>query len=292
MKKALNPAEGNLSLLRDVERTLERGGVECARFEAENLLRHYGRADRIELFTGAKQMGAPARLAVKRAVKKRLTGRPLAHILGEADFYGRPFFVTPDALIPRPETELLVEQTARLVRDLPEARILDLGTGTGCIAVSLTLLCPDCRMTALDVSPKALKIARKNLKRHGLSKSIELVRGDLFSGFGENRKHSWDLIVSNPPYIAADEVSSLPREVRREPRVALVGGKKGTEIASAILEKAPDFLRPGGFVAMEIGDGQSAALTRRFGRGGAYESVQITKDHLGVERILIARRKR
>lgn len=266
------------------------GGVLSPEVEAEMLICHFADVDRLELFTSLEPLSARARRSIDGALKRRRLGVPLAHLIGRAPFFDRMFFVSPDSLIPRPETERLVEETLKTLSARfcgKTAEILDLGTGSGCIAASLTLDWPDCRMTALDSSKKALAVARKNFKLFGLSQKIRTVESRFFGRFGD-KKALWDIVVSNPPYIPTRELPRLSREVRNESRLALDGGSGGLDVIDAILKKAPRFLKPGGFVLLEIGKGQSKALAKKWAASAAYASLRFEKDLNGIDRILIA----
>ena len=289
----MNAVTDNLAYLKRVEGRLSAARVRGARYEAESLVRHYGRMDRLDLFTGRKALTPGAKLSVERALRARLLKRrPLQYILREAGFCEQTLFVGPGALIPRPETELLVEEADRLIGKmaLKAPRVLDLGTGSGCIAVALTIRRPECRMTALDVSASALAVARKNLKNNGLQNKVRLVRGDLFKPFAGQRA-LWDLIVSNPPYIPSNEIRSLSREVLAEPRVALDGGRGGLEVIRRILEQAPERLKSGGALLVEIGKGQARTLSREAARSGVWKNARFIKDLSGIERILVLEKK-
>lgn len=274
---------------------MSKAGIASPRAEAETLVRHFAKADRLDFFTGKTFLSAPQKKSVRQALEKRTAGAPLGYVLKEADFLGRPFFVNESVLIPRPETELLAEEALRRMRGVDRGsrepfEILDVGTGSGCLAVSLTLARPDCKMTAVDVSPKALRVARKNIHRYGLDEKITLAKSDLFQSFAREKKGFWDLIVSNPPYVPCEELRTLSREVRREPRIALDGGPKGLEVILRLLDEAADFLKKDGWLVMEIGDGQ-AALIRRSGVTKKYRQRVFTKDLLGVERIFTGQKK-
>jgi release factor glutamine methyltransferase len=287
-----DPLKTNIQFLKNVEERLARAKVPSPSAEAERLVRHFGRMDRVDLFTGEKTLTRDARRSVEKTLRARLAGEPLSYLLKEAAFYGHSFYVTADTLIPRPETEILVEEAVRVLdRHYPPARgpeILDLGTGTGCVAVSLTLARPDCRMTALDVSVKALRTARKNVDFYGLGNRIGLVRSDLFGVFEGERKGYWDMIVSNPPYVPEEDFPGLSREVRSEPRIALDGGPGGLSVLERILGEAPAYLKEKGWLLMEIGWGQAGQLARRIADGGVYTNLSFVKDHAGIERVLVA----
>ena len=286
-------SRANFLFLKEIERKLKGGRVPSALQEAEMLLRHFGRMNRMEFLMGDKLLSASTKNLIVNAVRTRLKGFAIQHLLKEADFYGRSFYVTPDVLIPRPETECLVEEALDVLKATPRAsrpQILDIGTGSGCIAISLTIEGVECRMTALDVSEKALKIARRNLDRHELGSKIRLLKSDIFSAFGKEKKAFWDVIVSNPPYISSKEISGLPVEVQREPSLALDGGEKGLDIIDRILNEAPYFLKNGGWLLMEIAKGQSKLLAKKLAKNTHYKNIRFKKDLTGIERILIAQK--
>jgi release factor glutamine methyltransferase len=282
----------NIAFLKEIESQLRSAKVLSPRVEAERLMLHFGRMTRLDLFTDRKKLSSPARVAIWKALKIRKTGKPLCYVTGEAPFYGYDFKVNPDVLIPRPETEHLVEETLAILKANYKdktCKILDIGTGSGCIAVSLTLQNPACRMTALDASPKALNVARKNIKLFGLNGKIRTVQSRLFGAFGKEKEAFWDVIVSNPPYVPAGELAGLSREVRSEPRLALDGGVQGLETLEAILEEAPRFLKKGGWLLMEIGRGQSKPLSKILKQGEVFGNFRFVKDLNGIDRVLIAR---
>ncbi len=216
----------------------------------------------------------------------RLVGTPVQHLLGEWDFYGRPFFVDARGLVPRPETETLVE-TAR--KEAPAARrILDLGTGSGIVAISLALELPAAKATALDISLAALALARANAARHGVLSRVRLVAGDWLSAFAPT---SFDLIVSNPPYLAIPEAATLSPTVRdHDPHRALYAGEDGLSAIRHLLDTVSPYLAPGAPFLFELGFGQARAveveiLCRRDWRFGG-----IRADLSGVPRVAVARR--
>ncbi len=270
---------------------MSNAGIVSAGVEAETLVRHFAKTDRLDFFTGASVLTTPQKQSVRRALQKRAAGTPLGYVLKEADFLGRPFFVDESVLIPRPETEILAEQAMERIEGRREAlEILDVGTGSGCLAVSLTLARTDCRMTAVDVSLKALRVARKNIDRYGLNGKIVLATSDLFESFGKEKKGSWDVIVSNPPYIPREELRTLSREVRREPRIALDGGPKGLAVVLRLLREAPYFLKKDGWLLMEIGQGQAKSVQRSALKKN-YRSIAFVKDLLGIERVFAGQKK-
>jgi len=218
-----------------------------------------------------------------RLMEKRKEGVSAAHIIGEWDFWGRTFKVKEGVLVPRPETEILVEKVLEL---LPEGRGIEgfeIGGGTGAVSVTLLLERPRLKMTVSDINPEAVDLIRENSKLHGVEDRIEILEGDMFEPV---RGRSFDFIVSNPPYIPEDAWESLPPEVKREGRVSLIGGKKGYEFYEAFSRSAKEFLKEGGFVALEIGHDQGNVV-RELLREGGFKKVMIYKDYLGQDRVVI-----
>jgi release factor glutamine methyltransferase len=287
------PLDLNLQLLRRTRDRLQLAGLRSAAAEAETLVRHFGKLTRIELFAGQKSVTAQAAVRVEAAARQRVRGKALQVILGEAPFDNHSFWVNKHVLIPRPETEILVDEADRLLsgplleRKTPQ--ILDVGTGSGCIAVSLTLRRPACRMTALDVSAAALAVARKNIRIKGLGKKISVLKSDLFKALSKTAR--FDLIVSNPPYIPAAEIWGLQPEVRSEPRVALSGGADGLRVIEKILKQAPLHLKDDGFLLMEIGKGQSKALKKKYAADAVWSAPRFVKDLAGIERVAVFQKK-
>jgi release factor glutamine methyltransferase len=229
--------------------------------------------------------------------RRRRLGEPLQYILGECDFCGLALRVDPRVLIPRPETEILVDETLRRARARgpAEIRVLDLGTGSGNIAVSLAAFLNNCAVTAVDVSGAALTVARENARRHGVSDRVAFLQADLReflarppvdapSGF-------FDIIVSNPPYIASSALSSLPADVRREPRLALDGGEDGLTFLRAIIADSPSRLTPGGLLLAEIGDGQRNFLEKWLENSDQFCDYGFVPDYVKTDRVLVAQTK-
>lgn len=244
--------------LRQAAQTLEQSAVAEARREASSLLSHVIKRDRTFLISHGEDLldeGEWERF--EEAVARRAAGEPTQYITGTQDFFGRTFSVTPDVLIPRPETELLVEAALQVMK--ASAVVCDVGTGSGCIAVTLLCERSDARAVALDISDAALEIARQNAHAHSVHDRIELVRSDCFSEL--EAMQQFDLIVSNPPYVAANMLSGLQREVRNhEPVIALSPGADGLSIIRRLLLEAPQFIRGHGYLLMEIGFDQGEAV--------------------------------
>lgn len=269
---------------------LDERGVPEGRASAEFLLAE-------TLGTGrGNVLAAPSRaLTEKQAfhfwemIKERGKRNPIAHIIGRQPFLGLDIEVTPDVLIPRPETEELVLECERLVKTSgqPAPKVVDLGTGSGCIAIALAQLLPQATIFATDISDKALKLAEKNAIAHHVGTRVRFVREDLFSD--KQGLRGWaDLVVSNPPYIASKDVDKLEPEVLKEPRLALDGGKDGLEAMRAVAKASTKLLKSGGLIALEIGAGQGADVTKILTEAG-YQHVVLKKDASGVERFAAAK---
>ncbi len=242
------------------------------------------------ILEGARQVSALQAEQAWSLLRRRAARAPLQYLLGTQEFHGLDIAVTPDVLIPRPETELLVEEALRAVVDRKEPAIADVGTGSGCIAVALAQARPDVILYALDISAPALAVARRNADRHGVGDRIRFIRADLLGAFGEASTETFDVIVSNPPYIPEPEVERLQPEIARyEPRVALAAGKDGLDFYRRLLREAPPLLKPGGCLIMELGCGQFEAVKQLALQGGAFDAVECCKDAAGIERVFVAR---
>jgi release factor glutamine methyltransferase len=221
-----------------------------------------------------------------RLIERRAGHEPVAYITGEREFYGRPFLVTRDVLIPRPETELIVDLALNLMA--APSRIVDVGTGSGCLAISLALEFPSARVVATDVSSPALAVARANATRLGASDRIDFRHGAFFAR--EERDQPCDLVVANPPYIDAADRPSLPRDVsEQEPAVALFAEDRGLSVIRGVIEGAPAALAPGGALLMEIGAGQAAEVRRMVEHTREWSFIEIRPDLQGIPRVLVAR---
>jgi release factor glutamine methyltransferase len=271
-----------LRLLRWTADFFRQHGIETHRLDAELLLAHVLACKRVDLYLAFDQPVAASdrdrfRELVRRRAKERV---PVAYLTGTREFWSQALRVTPDVLIPRPDTETLVRACAPLA---PQ-RIADVGTGTGCIAIALARELPLASVLALDVSPAALAVAQENFAAAGVAERVCARQGDLL----ENESGPFDLIVSNPPYVIRAELSKLPPEVQHEPRLALDGGEDGLELVRRLIAQAPARLQPGGTLALEIGVGQAAAVAGLARAAGAAE-VGVQRDLGGVERVVLAR---
>ncbi len=267
---------------------LRESGVEQARFEAEELLAHALGVERLELYLEPDRVLSGGEVTgFRELLIRRREGVPLQYLLGEADFMGFILRVDERALIPRPETEELVELILREVDPGVEWEILELGTGSGAIAIALAKFLPRSRITATDLSQSALELAQENALRNGVWE-IAFLNSDWFTAL----EGQFDLIVANPPYVGQEEIKELPREVREhEPREAWNGGEGGIEALRKIIIEAPSYLRRGGRLYLEIGAAQGAGVQELAAASGAYDGIEIFQDHSGRMRHLRARRR-
>lgn len=271
---------------------LTAAGVEAPRFDAQLLLAWTLKARREEL-AREPERGLTEReeLIFRKAVSLRGERRPLPYITGEAWFYGRAFKINRAVLIPRPETEGLAELALAACRDVLSPKMADIGTGSGCLAVTLAAERPDAAVWATDLSADALKEARKNVVRYGLTERVALLHGDLLHSLPPGLR--LDIIVSNPPYVTEAELADLQPEVRDyEPRLALSGlgdaaGADGTALHRRILAAAPPFLKPGGRVLLEVGQGQSQTVAEAAHALG-YADISVTADYAQIGRVVSA----
>jgi len=257
-----------------------------ARRDTELLLRHILQHDRATLLAHSNDGLAVADvISFLGLIERRLTGEPIQHILGETEFYGLPFRVTRDVLIPRPETEHLVEKVLDLVGRFPQPRLVDIGTGSGAIAVALAHKLPQASVTAIDISPAALAIAEENAKRNAVA--VRFLCGDLLAPVAAER---FEIVVSNPPYVPAVDRDSLAVEVREyEPGLALFAGDDGLDIYRRLIPDAFAVLVPGGFVALEIGFGQSSAIADLLAASG-FAQIEFVPDLQSIPRVACALR--
>jgi release factor glutamine methyltransferase len=255
---------------------------------AELLLMHVLGAERAWLYAHLDDpLDAPAAERYRELVRRRAAGTPTQYLTGRQEFWGLEFEVTPDVLIPRPETEHVVEVAlARLgeKRERGPLRVADVGTGTGCLAVALARELPAAQIFAGDISPPALAVARRNAARHGMAGRVTFVQSDLLAAFASR---TFNLIVSNPPYIGQQESGTLPREVREhEPAQALFAGEQGMEVYPLLITQAADRLVPGGLLVMELGYDLSERVESLL--GVAWRDVEITNDLAGIPRVISA----
>ena len=283
--------------LREATASLSKAGIESALLDAELLLAEALGLDRSMLYLHYEApLEARAEERFRSLLARRVDGEPAAYITGRREFWSLDFLVTPAVLVPRPETEMLVEVAVGLFEADSQIsdrkfQILDLGTGSGAISISLAKEIANAEVWATDVSSDALGIARANARRHGVEEKIQFLHGDLFEPVSA-RGEIFDLIVSNPPYVRSDEIDALPCDVRDfEPRVALDGGADGLDFYRRIIPGALRYLTMGGFLAVEIGADMGEDVARLFTDAGGYAPPQLYRDLAGKERIVCARMK-
>jgi release factor glutamine methyltransferase len=301
--------------LRSALTSLQERNVPSPGLAAELLVMHVLGRDRAFLYTCPEfEIASHTAARYFELVAERATGKPTQYITGHQEFWGLDFGVTPDVLIPRPETEHLVEVVLELVRRdfrvglgrgangtsvqkpiegraAAAPRILDVGTGSGCIVLALASELPGAMMVATDISRPALEVARRNARRLNLANRVHFVEADLLNCFtAKGGEDAFYFVVSNPPYVSVDEIGSLQREVRDfEPRIALGGTGSGAEIYVSLFSQAVTVLQPGGYVAVEIGYNQSEAVLALLGDG--WDSAEIHPDLAGIPRVVIARKQ-
>jgi release factor glutamine methyltransferase len=267
----------------------DKRGVDAPRLASELLLAHVLGVDRVRLYTDLDRPLDKGELATYRAlIERRMEGEPVQYLTGQRDFYGRTFRVDGRVLIPRPETELLVEA---VLRALPQGavRLLDVATGSGCIAVTLAAERPDATVVATDVDEGCCTLARANAEAARVAARVDVRQGDLFAPVANEAP--FDVVVSNPPYVRTGDLNGLQAEVRREPRLALDGGPEGLTLLRRVADGAFSHLRPGGLLALEIGEEQGAAV-RDLLQARGYERVRIEPDLERRDRMAFGTRPR
>ena len=273
-----------LEVLQSTTAYFKKHGIENPRLNAEHLLAHALGRTRMELYLEFERNLGEAELApLRELVQRRGEGEPLDHLLGTVEFCGHTFLCDKRALVPRPETEQLVEIVESEIGNR-QSKILDVGTGSGVIALTLAKKFPEAQIFATDVSEDALALARENAARLGLSRRVQFRKSDLL----ENLDERFDLIVANLPYIATQDRHTLSREVLHDPEVALFAGVHGDELVRELIEQAAPRLRPGGMLALEIGLDQSEALLSALAEKN-YRDICSKNDYSGVTRFLFAR---
>lgn len=267
---------------------LEAAGINSAAAEIEWILCHVLGVDRLSLYLHGAELLSDERIGrVDSIVKRRATRYPLQYILEESWFYGRRFYVSPAVMAPTPETELLCEQAIKFLRTRETCcpRALDVGVGSGVIAVTVAVEVPSSHVVALDISLEALAVARRNGTQLCRGFRIEFRQSNLFAAVRESER--FDVIVSNPPYIAEPDYPSLMPEVLADPKIAMTSGEEGLDIIKAIVAKAPDHLAPGGRIMFEIGYGQAEKVAKLTEQDERYNSISILRDLNNIDRIVI-----
>lgn len=276
---------------------LREHGIENPRLNAELLLARCLNLTREGLYTRlGDRFGKEGKESLEYLIRRRVSGEPLQYILGHQEFWSIYLRVDPRVLIPRPETELLVEQSLSILSEgslKGTPRVLEIGTGSGAIAISLAKEVRDLFIVATDISGEALLLARENALSAGVDHQIMFVKGDLFGPFRLMReKGSFDLILSNPPYIQCSEIQNLAREIKDyEPIVALNGGADGMAFYRSIVSQGPRYLREGGWLLLEVGKGQGKTLSAMIEEEGFFTRAERIKDLSGIERVVKAQKK-
>jgi release factor glutamine methyltransferase len=264
-----------------------RQDIDAPRLTAEILLAHSLKLDRVKLYTDLDRPLGPDELKAYRAmIQRRMAGEPTQYLTGSKEFYGRRFKVDARVLIPRSETELLVEAVLKLLPKDAPSRVLDVCTGSGCIAVSVACERPQASVWAVDLSKEAAAVARENAEALGAGGRVTVLEGDLFQPVPQGAR--FDVVVSNPPYVKSGEIPTLQREVQREPRAALDGGADGLDVIRRIADAAHAALKPGATLAVELGDGQGNAVNDILMRAG-YRDVRVEKDLARLDRLAFGR---
>jgi len=292
----MSDAAGPWTVLRLIDWTKDyfaRSGVEEPRLSAEMLLADVLTCPRINLYAQFARVVGPDGLARYRDyVRRAASGEPISYILGRREFYSLSIKVTRDTLIPRPETELLVDVALECARTRGARRLWDVCTGSGCVAVAAARYAPALEVLATDVSEAALAVAAANAASHGVAQRVRTLRADLLDLPAEAAQAGpFDVITANPPYVSEAEMAELPANVRAEPRIALCAGPTGLEMIERIVSAAPAHLAPGGTLAAEIGLGQADRVYALLRDDGRYEGVRFLRDPAGIDRTAVARRK-
>jgi release factor glutamine methyltransferase len=278
------------ALLNWTEKFFAQKGVESPRLDAQVLLAHSLGCKRIDLYArSTEEAPETERTRFRDLVRRRVDGCPVAYLVGVKEFYLLTFEVSPAVLIPRPATEALVLAALERLKSLSAPRVLDIGTGSACIAVSIAMQNAAATVLATDRSTDALAVARRNVERHAVADRVRLIESDLFVGV--NSELPFDLILSNPPYIRTGDLAGLAPDVRdHEPRQALDGGPDGFAVIDRLLKDAPAHLSPGGWLLLEIGSDQGAVMLSRLRATPGLVEAQILPDRDGHARVALARR--
>jgi len=275
-----------LEVLQSTTGYFQKRNIDSPRLNAEHLLAHVLSRKRMELYLDFERQLRESELApLRELVKRRGTGEPLQHLLGTVEFCGRSFRCDKRALVPRPETEQLIELLiTHFKSEIADSRMIDVGTGSGIIALTLAAEFPKAEIVGADISEDALMLARENAERLGLTDRVHFLQSNLL----ESVQTHFNLIVANLPYVSTEDRHNLSREVLHDPEVALFAGARGDELARQLIGQASSWLRPGGMLAMEIGIGQSEALVAALAEKN-YRDISTEKDYSGVIRFLFAR---
>ena len=281
-------------ILKWTEQYFEKHGIDTPRLDAEVLLSHVLGVKRIYLYVNFEKPLVADELSLYREfVKRRANHEPVAYIIGEREFMGLKFTVSSAVLVPQPDTETLVGATMDRLSGGEDERVLDIGTGSGAIILSLLHYMPELTGVAVDISPEALKVAQANATELGLESRVSFVEGDLTSPFGgvTNDDEKFNAIVSNPPYIKKDEIKTLAPEVQAEPHIALDGGADGLDFYRRLVANTAQLIRDGGFLAVEVGADEANDVVRLAMENGNWARTEKVTDLAGIERVIVMWRK-
>ena len=284
--------------LKNISKLFKNKGIVNSERETEILLSYFLGMSRSEIYLNSdKILKDTEKTQLEKKIQKRIDKIPLQYITKHQEFMGMDFLVEKGVLIPRPETEILVEEAIKKLKNYKYSdslEVADLGTGTGVIAISIAKFIEDVIIYATDISKKSLQIALKNAQKHNCKDKIMFLQGDLFEPFiGRIKKRSLDGIISNPPYINSYDFKLLPPEIKdKEPKIALFGGIDGLGYYRKIIKKSPQYLKKNGFLALEVGLNQSKMVEELILKENNFnQDIEIIKDYLGIERVVIAYRK-
>ncbi len=275
---------------------LQKKNCESPRLESEVLLAYARNCQRIELYTDFNRpVDEQVRATMRRLVQRRARGEPVAYLVGHREFFSLDFQLVPGVFIPRPETESLVLEALEKLKPIKSPRILELCIGSGCISVALATQRSDARITAVELHPLAYETALKNIARHHVSESIEVLQGDLFDALNDSPRpdsEKFDLLISNPPYLRSDEIAELEPVVRDfEPHAALDGGTDGLDIIRKILEQGPRYIKPDGWCLLEMDPAQISTALKLADGSGDWSQCDSIRDMNGQQRCVILQRK-
>jgi len=266
------------------ENYLASKGCKTPRLDAEILLAHVLGMDRLHLYLNLERPLEKDEVdAYRQLIGRRGKRVPVAYLTGKKEFYGREFEVNESVLIPRPETEILIDQAVSVLKTMPSPRILDMCTGSGVIAITLAHLVPQAHVLAVDISSEALAIAKRNADRLGVGDQLSFLQSDMFTSLPQQQ---FDLVCANPPYIPSDDWENLDQEVKLEPKIALDGGQDGLDYYRIIIAKAPLYLTVGGTLIMEIGWNQGQAVTA-LAQARGFVNCRIVPDYAGKDRVVV-----
>jgi release factor glutamine methyltransferase len=280
-------------VLKKATELLSQYNVPNPSLDAQLLLGHVLKLKRLDLYLNLEEkIDQLAQEKYQELITKRAGRIPLAYITGEEEFMGLSFLITEDVLVPRPETEILVETVLHKVAEQDEKYVLvDMGTGSGNIAISLGKFIDKVDIYAIDISAEALLVARDNAQQHAVAEKITLLHGDLFKPLAElDLQNNVDFLISNPPYIKADIIDQLQPEVGFEPRLALDGGTEGLDFYERIIREAGNYLKNDGYLVMEMPDGGCKAIKAMINKTGIGYRTEIIKDYAGIDRIIVAQK--